>query len=203
VWRTVLGEVGEESCIVYLREKSPVPANLNLGQTRHCLTGQYLHWTKNRPTPRCWWCRYQTQSREHLLKVCPEWKAQQRILFFFCLFITRMRPMQIMARGQQKILWAEVQKETGRWKSQWKVWDLPADERCSRAVIDLLSITDVGRLVPAGEGVGSEVSEWEHRERREREDERRAEEVKVDAGRSPCSSHPVSWHPRETRRRSM
>ena len=21
----------------------------------HCLTGQYLNWTKNRPTPQCWW----------------------------------------------------------------------------------------------------------------------------------------------------
>jgi len=29
-------------------------------KTGHCLTGQYLNWTKNRPTPQCWWCRYQT-----------------------------------------------------------------------------------------------------------------------------------------------
>jgi len=28
-------------------------------KTGHCLTGQYLHWTKSRPTPQCWWCRYQ------------------------------------------------------------------------------------------------------------------------------------------------
>jgi len=34
-------------------------------------------------------CRYRIQTREHLFKVCPEWKAQQ------------------------KILWAEVLKETG------------------------------------------------------------------------------------------
>jgi len=25
-------------------------------KTGHCLTGQYLNWTKNRPTPPCWWC---------------------------------------------------------------------------------------------------------------------------------------------------
>ena len=49
-------------------------------KTGHCLTGQYLNWTKNRPTPQCWWYRYPNQIREHLFKVCPEWKAQQKNL---------------------------------------------------------------------------------------------------------------------------
>jgi hypothetical protein len=51
------------------------------------------------------------------------------------------------------------------------------DERCSRAVLDFLATTDVGRRVPAPaeEDAQSEVSEWELRERREREEERRAE----------------------------
>ena len=44
-------------------------------KTGHCLTGHYLHWTTNRPTLQCWWCRNYTQTQEHLLKVCPEWKA--------------------------------------------------------------------------------------------------------------------------------
>jgi len=57
------------------------------------------HWTKNRATPQCWWCRYPYQTQEHLFKECPEWKTQQ------------------------KILWAEVWKETGRWKSRWKIRD--------------------------------------------------------------------------------
>jgi len=60
---------------------------LNTGHTR---TGQYLHWAKMRPTAQRWWCQYPSQTRDHLFKVCPEWKMQQ------------------------KILWAEVQKETGR-----------------------------------------------------------------------------------------
>jgi ribonuclease HI len=111
-------------------------------RTGHCLTGQYLHWTKNRPSPRCWWCRYPTQTREHLLKVCPEWKAQQ------------------------KILWAEVKKETGRWKDRWKIRDLLADGRCSRAVLEFLAATDVGRRVlPGGDDDAvSVVSELEARE---------------------------------------
>jgi ribonuclease HI len=123
-------------------------------KTGHCLTGQHLHRTKSRPTPQCWWCASETQTRDHLFKECVEW------------------------RGQQKTLWAEVRKETGRGKRRWKVRELLADERCSRAVLDFLATTDVGRrvLAPADdEDAQSEVSEWELRERREREEERRAE----------------------------
>ena len=47
----------------------------------HCLTGQYLHWMKSGATPQCWWCRYRTQTRDHLFKECPEWKPQQKILW--------------------------------------------------------------------------------------------------------------------------
>jgi len=111
-------------------------------KTGHCLTGQYLNWTKNRSTPQCWWYRYRTQTRDHIFKECPEWKPQQRIL------------------------WAEMKKETGRWKDRWKVRDLLADVRCSRAVLDFLSSTDVGRRAPAeteDDAVGA-VSELEVRE---------------------------------------
>jgi len=62
--------------------------------------------------------------------------------------------------------------------------DLLADERCSQAVLDFLSTTDVGRLVPPEEegDTGSEGSEWELRERREREEERRAVAEVLGAG---------------------
>jgi len=43
----------------------------------HCLTGQYLHWTKNRPTAQCWWCRCRAQTQDYPFKVCPAWKAQR------------------------------------------------------------------------------------------------------------------------------
>jgi len=68
-----------------------------------------------------------------------------------------------------------VLKETKRWKSRWTVRDLLADRRCGRAVLDFLSAADVGRLVPPLEekgDAGSEVSEWELRECRERQEER-------------------------------
>ena len=84
------------------------------------------------------------------MKVCSEWKAQQ------------------------KILWAEVWKKAWPRKSRSKIRDLLTNGRCSQAVLDFLSATDVGRLVPAEEDAGRKVSEWE---RREREEERRVEAV--------------------------
>ena len=111
-------------------------------RTGHCLTGQYLNWTKRHPTPQCWWCPARMQTRDHLFKECPKWKPQQ------------------------KILWAEVKKEIGRWKDRWKVRDLLADGRCSRAVLDFLSTSDVGRRAPEVEedDAVSAVSELELRE---------------------------------------
>jgi len=49
-----------------------------------------------------------------------------------------------------------------------EVWNLLADGQCSQAALDFLSATDVGKLVPAEGDAGSEVSEWELRECRER-----------------------------------
>ena len=120
-------------------------------KTGHARAGQYLHWARVRPDAQCWWCKCPSQTRDHLFKVCPEWKVQQ------------------------KVLWAEVLKETKRWKISWTVRDLLADEICGRAVLDFLSSSDVGRLVPPvdeGDDAGSEVSEWELRKRRERQEER-------------------------------
>ena len=118
-------------------------------KTIHFLSGKYLHWTENRPIPQCWWRRYQTQTVEHLIKVCPKWRALQNILWRWC------------------------RKRLTRLKSWWKVRDLLGDERCSRARSTYYhSTTGVGRPVPAEEEVGSEAWAWELRERREREEER-------------------------------
>jgi len=50
-------------------------------KTGHARTGQYLHWAKFCPTAQCWWCQCPTQTRDHLFKVCPEWKMEQKILW--------------------------------------------------------------------------------------------------------------------------
>jgi len=128
-------------------------------KTGHCLTGEYLEWTKSRASAQCWWCRCKKQTREHVFKNCGRWKEQQ------------------------KVLWKEVWKETERGKRRFAIRDLLADDRCSKAVLDFLSTTEVGRLVPppAEEDVQSEASEWELRERREREEEKGAEAERLGA----------------------
>ena len=119
----------------------------------HCLTGEYLHWTKSHPNPQCWWCRCPRQTRDHLLKRCPRWKEEQRTL------------------------WEEVYKETGRGRWWWKAHKPFTESECSQTVLNFLTSTDVGKTVLAVEvdDVGSEASEWELQERREQEEEREAE----------------------------
>ena len=73
-------------------------------------------------------------------------------------------------------------KETRRGKSRFTIRDFLAYRRCSQAILDFLSTTDVGRQVPAEEYAGTEVSEWELRERREREYPRRAEAEELGTG---------------------
>jgi len=132
-------------------------------KTGHCLSRWYLRWTKDRPTTQCWWCRCQEQRRGRLFKVRPEWK------------------------GQQKILWAEVSKGSGRRKHQSAIQDLLADERCSQAVLDFLSTTDVRRLVPTEEDAEREAWEWDLGEGAAGE---------LGAGRvgAVVSTHILSWH---------
>jgi len=66
-----------------------------------------------------------------------------------------------------------VMKETGRWKSRWKIRDLFADPRCSQVILDFLAWTQVWRRAPKPEeeveDAQSEASEWELREREERD----------------------------------
>jgi hypothetical protein len=78
-----------------------------------------------------------------------------------------------------------VSKETGRGKRWWKAHELFADRRCGQAVLDFLSSTDVGKIVPTAEvedNVESEVSEGERGEKGEREEEREAEVGELGAG---------------------
>jgi hypothetical protein len=96
-------------------------------KTGHCLTGQYLKWTKSRASAKCGWCSCEVQTREHLFKNCRKWKLQQ------------------------KTLWPEVQRDTGRGKNRFKIRDLFADERCTRAILSFLRATRVGREIGDGE----------------------------------------------------
>jgi len=94
-------------------------------KTGHCRTGQHL--ARITDTAECGWCHYKTQTREHLFKNCNKWKLQQ------------------------KILWAEIRKKTGRGKPRFAIREMFADERCTGAIMDFLRTTKVGaRVGPRG-----------------------------------------------------
>lgn len=67
------------------------------------------------------------QAREHLFRNCPQWRAQQ------------------------KMLWMEVRRDTGMGKNRAKMRDLFVDERYTRAILDFLRTTQVGRRVGRGD----------------------------------------------------
>jgi len=92
-------------------------------KTGNCRTGQYLKWTKNSNTAECGWCRYKTQTREYLFKNCDRW------------------------RPQQKIMWAEIRKKTGKGKNRFTIRGLFADVQCTGAILDFLRTTKVGARV--------------------------------------------------------
>lgn len=80
-------------------------------------------------------------------------------------------------KAEQKIVWAKVCKETGRWTGRWKILDRLEDGRqsgCCR-----LPVHDgFGGIVPVCGGAFRELCvRWEHRERREWKEEREAEEL--------------------------
>jgi len=45
---------------------------------------------------------------------------------------------------QQKIMWAEIRKKTGRGKNRFTIRENFADKRCTGAVLDFLRTTRVG-----------------------------------------------------------
>ena len=109
-------------------------------KTGHCLTGEYLHWTKSRPPLSAGGAAARSRRGITSSRCTPSGKLSRR----FC--------------GQR----CGRRREVGRAGS---IRDFLAGRRCNQAVLDFLSTTDVGRLVPAEEDAGNKVSEWELRER--------------------------------------
>jgi len=112
--------------------------------------------------------QYSIQTREHLFKNCPKWKSHQKTPWATVL--------------------GEISKLVGptRGRDRTNIAELLADERCSQAVLDFLATTDVGRtaappVANKEDDAASEASEWEARERAEREWERMEEEDRLGA----------------------
>jgi len=115
-------------------------------KTGHCLTGQFLKLTEGKPATKCWRCSYQGGI---FSVTATAWGAQRRFL------------------------WAEVWQAARRGKDRFGIRGLFVRERCSWAILDFLSTTDVGRrggLDKAAENAQSEASAPGLREREVREE---------------------------------
>jgi len=131
--------------------------------SRFCQLKTGLEWTRNQPTAKCWWCPCKSQTRVHVFRNLPP----------------------LAGRLDGRDCGQRFGRRLGEERIVFGIPDLLADARCSRAALDFLSATGVGRRVPApaGEDTHSETSELELRERRERGEERRREAGGLGAGR--------------------
>jgi len=66
--------------LLLFRKGQTLASRFNQLKTGHCLTGQYLARTKNRPITK-YWCPYLNQTRKHLFKCCPHWRRRRKVLW--------------------------------------------------------------------------------------------------------------------------
>jgi len=109
-------------------------SRFNQVKTGHALTGKYLKHIGSRESDACCGRPGASQTREHLLKSRPAW------------------------RQQQKVLWKEVRKRTKRGCDRFRMADLVADERCSKAVLRFLETVPKER--PTEEDSDSSVVDY-------------------------------------------
>jgi hypothetical protein len=107
--------------------------------------GKYLRRIGKRRDMKCWWCGHEYQTRDHLFKWCKRWKREQ------------------------KRLWDDGQEGEDGYEGVTKVMKKPkislpmslvfAEEKCSRALLDFLYHTDVGRISGVVEEADSDHEE--------------------------------------------
>jgi hypothetical protein len=81
---------------------------------------------------KCWWCGYDFQMRDHLFKWCKRWKREQK---------------QLWVDGQkQEEGYEGIEKVMKQRKVRLPMSLVFAEEQCTRALLDLLFITDVSKI---------------------------------------------------------
>jgi len=129
-----------------MKSQKSIAARFYQLKTGHALMGKYLRRIGKRRDMKCWWCGHEYQTRDHLFKWCKRWKREQ------------------------KRLWVDGQEGEEGYEGVEKVMKKPkislpmslvfAEEKCSRALLDFLFLTDVGRI----SGVAEEAENSDHEE---------------------------------------
>jgi hypothetical protein len=117
---------------VTMDSKKSISARFYQPKTGHALLGKYLRRIGKRRDMKCWWCGHEYQMRDHLFKWCKRWKREQ------------------------KRLWDDRQEGEDGYESVTKLMKKPkislpmslvfGEEKCTRAMLDFLNCTDVGRI---------------------------------------------------------
>jgi hypothetical protein len=128
-----------------MTSKKSIAARFYQLKTGHALLGKYLRRIGKRRDMKCWWCGHEYQTRDHLFKWCKRWKREQ------------------------KRLWDDGQEGEDGYEGVTKVMKKPkislpmslvfAEEKCSRALLDFLYHTDVGRISGVVEEADSDHEE--------------------------------------------
>jgi hypothetical protein len=131
---------------VTMKSQKSIAARFYQLKTGHALMGKYLMRIGKRRDMKCWWCGYEYQTRDQLFKWCKRWKREQ------------------------KRLWVDGQEGEEGYEGVKKVLRKPkislpmsfvfAEEKCTRALLDFLYRTDVGRI----SGVVEEAENSDHEE---------------------------------------
>jgi len=131
---------------VTMTSRKLIAARFYLLKTGHALIAVYLRQIGKRRDTKCWWCGHEYQTRDHLFKWCKRWKQEQ------------------------KRLWVDGQEGDDGYEGVEKVLKKPkislpmslvfAEEKCLRALLDFLYLTDVGRI----SGVLDEAEDSDHME---------------------------------------
>jgi len=129
-----------------METKKTIAARFYQLKSGHALIAKYLLRMGKRRDMKCWWCGHEYQTRDHLFKWC---KRRKR---------------------EQKRLWVDGQEGEEGYEGVEKVLKKPkislpmslvfAEEKCSQALLDFLSCTDVGRI----SGVVEEAENSDHEE---------------------------------------
>jgi len=129
-----------------MKSQKSIAARFYQVQTGHALLGKYLWRIRKRRDMKCWWCGHEYQTRDHLFKWCKRWKREQ------------------------KQLWVDGQEGEDGYEGVEKVMKKPkislpmslvfVEEKCSRAMLDFLCHTYVGRIC----GVVEEGENSDHEE---------------------------------------
>jgi len=143
-YRYDLGKRGGNSEVMGSRKA--IAARFYQLKTGHALLGKYLRRIGKRRDMKCWWCGHEYQTRDHLFKWCKRWKQEQKRLW-----VTGRR-------GDDG--YDGVEKVMKKPKISLPMSLVFAEEKCSRALLDFVGHTDVGRI----SGVVEEAENSDHEE---------------------------------------